>query len=274
MKKAAALSLAFALVVAGIWFIVLSDSLIISLINGSLGRENIDFQTEGFTKGAFYSFTAERIILRKREVKGDSLIPLLVFRNVHGRLDLPSLFRMRPALDFGGEMSGGEIEGKVGLTGKETLTVKGSTIHINGVPFLEAAGIQGDGLLSGDFHMSNDTGEVKFWVSEANLKSVSWGGGVVPLDMFHEIKGAATIKGETVEVHSLTLSGQGVYGRVRGNFKGMNADMSFELMTDSSSGLGSFAHAMLGQYKVSPGYYVIPLKGKMSKSEGGRDDNG
>ena len=114
--------------------------------------------------------------------------------------------------------------------------------------------------------MNNGIGEVKFWVVDTSLKSASWGGGFVPLEVFQEIKGAATIKDETVEVRSLALSGRGVYGRVRGSIKGMNVDMSLELMTDSSFGLGSLTHAVLGQYKVSPGYYVIPLKGKMAKT--------
>jgi type II secretion system protein N len=271
VKKAAAISISLALVIFGLWFIALPDSLIISLIDGSLGKENIDFQTEGFRKGAFYNFSAERIVMRKRESKGDSFTPLLVFRNVRGWLDFTSLFRIRPEMDFEGEMNGGEVAGKVGLTGKEHLAIRGTTIHIKGIPFLDSLGIQGDGLLSGDFHMSDDAGEVKFSVVDASLKSVSWGGGVMPLELFHEIKGAATIKGETVEVRSLALSGKGVYGRIRGSIKGMNADMSFELMTDSSFGLGSLTHAVLGQYNVSPGYYVIPLKGKMTKTLEGQE---
>jgi type II secretion system protein N len=270
VKKAATISIAIALVILGIWFIALSDSLIISLIDGSLGKENIDFQTEGFRKGAFYSFSAERITLRKREIGGD-FTPLLVFRDVRGQLDFISFFRMRPELDLGGEMSGGEVAGKVGLAGKEDLTIRGNAIHIKGIPFLDTLGIQGDGILSGDFHMSNGAGEVKFSVVDASLKSASWGGGVMPLQLFHEIKGAATIKGETVEVRSLALSGKGVYGRVRGSIKGMNADMSFELMTDSSFGLGSLTQAVLAQYNVSPGYYVIPIKGKMTKTLEGQE---
>lgn len=266
MKKAAAIALALALVIFGLWFIALPDTLIISLIEGSSGKENIDFQTEGFRKGAFYSFSAEKIVLRKRSDKGDSFIPLVISRNVRGRLDFMSLFRMRPALDLEGEIGGGVVEGKVGLTGKEDLKVRGTAIHMREVPFLESFGIEGDGLLSGDFYMNNDTGEVKFSVVDARLKSVSWGGSVVPLDAFHEIKGAATINHGTVEVHSLALSGKGVYGRVRGSIKEMHADMSFELMTDSSSHFGSLAHAMLGQYKVSPGYYVVPLRGRMTKT--------
>jgi type II secretion system protein N len=231
-----------------------------------LGKENINFETEGFRKGSFYNFSAERIVLRKSGIKGDSYTPLLVFRNVHGWLDFMSLFRIRPELNFEGEMNGGEVAGKVGLTGKENLTIGGNAIHIKGIPFLDSLGIQGDGLLSGDFHMNNGIGEVKFWVVDTSLKSASWGGGFVPLEVFQEIKGAATIKDETVEVRSLALSGRGVYGRVRGSIKGSNVDMSFELMTDSSFGLGSLTHAVLGQYKVSPGYYVIPLKGKMAKT--------
>ncbi|HXX80275.1 MAG TPA: type II secretion system protein GspN, partial [Thermodesulfovibrionales bacterium] len=171
MKKAAAISVALVLVVFGIWFIALSDSLIISLIDGSLGNEHIEFKTEGFRKGAFYNFSAERIVLRKRGDKEDSFIPLLVFRNMRGRLDFMSLFRVRPELDFEGEMSGGEVEGKVGLTGKESLTIRGNTIHLKGIPFLDSLGIRGDGLLSGDFHMSNDTGEVKFSVADASLNT-------------------------------------------------------------------------------------------------------
>lgn len=271
MKKAAAISIALALVIFGLWSIALPDNLIISLIDGSLGKGNIDFQTEGFRKGVFYNFSADKIVLRKREDQGDSFIPLLIFRNVRGRLDFISSFRMDPALDFEGEMGGGEVAGKVGLTGKEDLKVRGTAIQVREVPFLGLFGIQGDGLLSGDFRMNNDTGEVKFSVADASLKGASWGGGVVPLELFHEIKGVATIREGRVEVHSLALSGKGVYGRVRGSIRGTHADMSFEVMTDSSFGLGSLTRAMLGQYNVSPGYYVIPLKGNMTKTREGQE---
>lgn len=268
MKKAAVIIIVLFFLIIGLWFIALPESLIKDLIGSSLSKEYLYLHTEGFKKGLFYNFSAERILLKKKGINRDSDETLLIFHTIHGRFDFTSLFRLSPELSFDCRVDGGDVTGKVGLAGENGLVINGSNIHINGIPFLEPLGIHGEGILSGSFLVGNGTGELKFSITDARLKGTSLEGIFLPLNIFHEVKGAATINNETVEVQSLAMAGRGVYGRVRGSIRGTHLNMTFELMTDSSFKPEPLFRAILEQYKVSPGYYVIPLKGKILQTKG------
>ncbi|MDH5203807.1 MAG: type II secretion system protein GspN, partial [Nitrospirota bacterium] len=64
-------------------------------------------------------------------------------------------------------------------------------------------------------------------------------------------------------ISSLSLQGDGIYARVKGNIKKNVMDLTLELMQDSSSADKSSLLLFLENYKVSPGYYVIPIKGNV-----------
>ena len=73
----------------------------------------------------------------------------------------------------------------------------------------------------------------------------------------------------TAEVRSFAMTGTGVYARVKGTMHGNDMNMSLELMTDSSFESGFLFQVMLEKYRVSPGYYLVPLKGGIPGGEGG-----
>ena len=104
----------------------------------------------------------------------------------------------------------------------------------------------------------DDTGEARFSIREARFEGAFPGVDFLPLDLFQSIRGSLTIE-KTITVKSLTLEGRGVYARVNGNIKGNSLDMKIELMMDSSFGQEPVLAKDLGQYRVSPGYYVIPF---------------
>lgn len=268
MKKALVIISALSLFIIGLWFIAIPESLIVDLIDGSLNKEYIYLQSKGLKKGLFYTFSAERITLKKKGIDRDSDETLLAFRDVHGGFEFTSLVRLSPELSFNCRMDEGDVTGKVGLAGENSLTITGSNIHINEIPFLGPLGIHGEGILSGSFLIGNRAGELKFSITDARFKSTSLEGIFLPLNIFHDIKGVATINDETLEVQSLSMSGRGVYGRIKGSIREMNLNMTFELMTDSSFKSDPFFHAILEQYKVSPGYYVVPLRRKILQTEG------
>jgi type II secretion system protein N len=250
----------------GVWFIVLPESLIRGLLEGLFDSDYVYLRSEGFEKGLFYNFSADKLFLRKRE-GGEADTTLLGLNDVRGRLDFLSLLTFKPQMSFHCRLNDGEVTGMVGLTGQGSTTISSSEIHMTNVPFLESLGIKAEGVLSGSFSSKNNVGGLKVSLSHASFRNVSFGGAFLPLELFHEVRGAATITDGTVELQSLALSGYGVYGRVRGSARSGNMNMSFELMTEPSFRLQPLLQAMVEQYKVSPGYYVFPLRGEILRTQ-------
>ena len=270
MKKTVVALIALLLLIVCLWFIAIPESLIADLIENSLSREYLYLRTEGVKKGVFYTFGADRILLKKKGSGRDSDGTLLVFSNVKGRVELLSLFRLRPELRFHGSMNDGDVTGFVRLTGADSLVITAGNVRINGIPLFEPLGIYGDGILSGSFLVRNNSGELKFSVRDVHLKSASLGGVFLPLDLFHDAKGAVRFNNDnTAEVQSFAMTGAGIYARVKGTVQGNDMNMSLELMTDSSFARESLFQMMLEKYRVSPGYYLVPLKGGIPGGEGG-----
>jgi type II secretion system protein N len=262
VKKIAVLIVVLCLIIAGAWLIVLPEGLMKDVAERSIRSDVIYLRTDGFKKGLFYNFSARRILLKKRGSGVDDAL-LLELHNVKGRLDFASVFGLRPRLDFSCMMDGGEVTGEVGLTGKGVTTINAGGIHLKEIPFLEPFGIRGEGILSGSFVEKDNKGILKISLIKANFSNSTMMGVFLPLEVFHEVRGAATIADGTLEVQSLAMSGDGVYGRVKGSMSGGNVDMSLELMTEPSFKMETLLEAMLARYRVSPGYYVFPLKGEI-----------
>jgi type II secretion system protein N len=274
VKKAILIVCLIVLAVFGSWFIVMPEPFLINLIENALTSENVYLKTEGFRKGFFYSVTVEKILLMKRGdlkrnetgVPGLSVassqadVPLVILNDVTGKVDLLSVARLNPQLDFESHLQGGRVTGEVDLAGKGAVAMKGNDISIEAIPFLDLIGIRGRGDLSGTFRSGNGQGEITFSVMNAKLKNTSFEGVFLPLEVFHTVYGLVTLRDGTVDVRSFTLQGDGVYARVKGNATGRKLNMDVELMMDSTFQATPILQALVRQYQVSPGYYVIPLK--------------
>ena len=268
MKKAALIIAAALLLVTGLWFIAVPEGLIADVIENSLSRDYLYLKTEGVKKGLFYNFSAGRILLMKKGAEGSPDHPLLVFEDVRGRFEFLSLLTLGPELGFEGRMNEGVVRGLVRLTGQDTLMIKAGNIPIKGIPLFEPLGIYGDGTLSGSFLVRNNAGDLKFSVSDMRLERASLGGIFLPLDLFHEIRGAAILGNAATEIRSFAMSGTGIYARVKGSIGGSGMNLSLEVMTDPSFSAEPLFQLVLERYRVSPGYAVIPLKGVIPQSKG------
>lgn len=266
MKRFAVVIIVILVVIEGVWLVVLSGGMIKGLLEGSLDSDHVYLRSEGFRKGIFYNFSAAELFLRK---KGDreTDAPLLEFNEFEGRVDLLSVLKFRPEVAFRCRMNGGEVRGRVALTGRGSTTVSGDNIPMKEVPFLEVIGIHAEGVLSGIFSKENNIGSLKVSLTDARFGN-SWLAGVfLPIEVFHDVKGAATISSGSVILQSFAMTGNGVYGRVRGSAKGGHLDMNFELMMEPAFRLDPLLQGMIERYKVSPGYYVFPLKGDIPRAQ-------
>jgi type II secretion system protein N len=272
VKKYALIVAVLLLVVTGFWFVI-PDRFIIDLIESSISGEEISLKIEGFRKGLFYSFDAEKLSILKRGTPGNkatsesqpdspptSESPLLILDGVHGTIMIPSVLRLNPQLSLDSHLHGGTVTGTIGLTVKGPVRLKGSDIPVKGLPVLDLIGLQGEGTLSGYLHLRDGAGELRLIVDNAQFRNASIGGFFLPLEIFSQIKSLISIKGTAIEVQSFSLQGKGVYARIKGRAVGKSLNLTLELMTDSSFQSGAVLMALLDQYKVSPGYYVIPFK--------------
>jgi type II secretion system protein N len=171
---------------------------------------------------------------------------------------------MRLTLTFHGDISGGKITGEVNLLKeKNHMNVGIDNANVNGIPLFEVMGLSGKGTLSGEFRLKDGTGDLKFSLKDAQFESTSFSGVIIPVNLFQSATGAMTIDGDLVRIGSLSLQGNGIYARVKGNIRNNVMDLIIELMQDSSFTDKSSILFLLENYKVSPGYYVIPVKGSI-----------
>lgn len=239
----------------GIWLVAIPEHLIVELLEGALNEKGIKLKAEGFKKGLFCSFGAEKILVSNRR---DA--PIVTIADLDVRLDWLSLLELTPRLNLNGRINNGRVYGDIGLKGRENpVSIRGDNVHIKGLPFLERSGIIGDGVLALNFQSINNRGELRFSINDAQFKSIhSTDTDYLPLHLFQRVKGVLIVKQATINVQSLTLEGRGVYIRIKGDIGKNKPNMKVELMMDSSFEWGPFLQGSLEQYKVSPGYYILP----------------
>lgn len=250
----------FLILIAGLWTVAVPESVLIQLIENSIPGGSYYLKTEGFKKGLFYNFTAEKVYFKKQGIEKTPEDYPSACTDMSARVNLVSLLRLSPALDFACSLGDGKVVGETGLKAKGSVKIKGSGIRISRIPALGPAGLSGDGELSGSLWFRDGEGEINLAVTSLKIRSTSLGGAFLPLEMFHDVRGTMKVKGGTLDVQSFTLEGKGVYARLKGNVKGKHLDMNIELMMDSSFTPSPVLQMMLMSYKVSPGYYVIPFR--------------
>lgn len=265
MKKAAFVTGFLAVFIAGFWLIAVPVGLITDFLENSVGREDFYIETEGLNKGLFYNIMAEGVTLKKTTGDKDPGTALLILNNVNAGLNITSLLKLSPEVDFDCDINGGRVIGSVKLTEKGTVIINGSGIRVAGIPLFDQAGIKGDGDISLNVRLDKGAGEVRFSVDNMKLKNTSLGGVLLPLGLFNDIRGSIVVKGKTAELKSLALEGDGVYARVKGVISGDKLDLNMELMMDSTFENGYVYRAMLAKYMSSPGHYVIPVKMNYSR---------
>ena len=236
----------------GLWSIVLTDRMLINGIEKSLMDGDLHVEVTDLKKGLFFDFKSAHMTLKKSDRA------LISIDDVTGRINPLKLLTGKPPLDFRGNVGGGRIDGEAGFFKRSSANIRVYKANIEEIPFFAFSGLEGNGAVSGECRLAKGTGDIKFVVKDAHLKNGSFGGISVPLDVFHDAKGAMAIEGPTVKIVSFSLEGEGIYARIKGNIIGKKLDVTLELMPDRSF-KESIAFSALGNYRVSPGYFVIPI---------------
>lgn len=238
----------------GLWSIVITDTMVSALIENALKGSDISVDITNFKKGIFFSLTMDRIILKK---SGNTLLSI---EHASGKINPLSLFIMRLTLHLSGEIGGGRINGGFDLfKGKKHIDMDISNAHIEEIPFFALIGLDGKGVLSGGLRLENGKGETRLELKETELKTGTFGGVAVPLEMFDNARGAIAISSGVLKVVSFSLEGKGIYARIKGTITGGRTDLTMELMPDKTFTENNPVFSLINNYKVSPGFYSIPI---------------
>jgi type II secretion system protein N len=229
-----------------------------SILEDAAANSLLDVRVEDLRKGLFFNFSIGKILLSGagREMAS--------FDYIRGHIKPLHLLTLQLRLSFDGTAGRGTVHGNMQLT-KKRMQAKMDIVKagINELPFLQLIGIRGDGTISGSFSMINDRGRLDFQTEDAQFKQASVSGIMVPLQFFHAVRGSAEIAGNRIDIVSVSFEGKDIHARLKGFIENGNMNLTMELMPGKTFLENPFMLAEIEKYRISPGYYVIPISGSL-----------
>ena len=257
-KKLPIIILAAVPVLFWMMWIVFPETAIQTIIEDSVAGSQFVVEAQGLKKGFFYTLDIDALVLKGS--RGE-LISVKDIRSYINPLFVP-LFQLR--LTGNGAIGDGNITGNLTLSkGKIKGVLNFNKVGFGELHFLKLTGIKGSGTLSGSVAISESAGHAEFVSSDAVFEETEFSGVKAPLNIFHMVKGSLDLRGGVIEVVSLAFQGKDVYARLKGDIRGNVMDIFMELMPGKSYIENPFVLAGLEAYKISPGYYIIPVKGNL-----------
>jgi type II secretion system protein N len=242
-------------VIWGIW-IAFPVTAMQSIIEDSVHNQKFTLTVEGLKKSMFYRLYADRIVVKSTEAE------IISFHSVHANINPLRLIALHMDLSVYGRVGEGHFSGNARFS-KTMITTRLDFMQANlrDMQFLEVAGIRGTGDVSGKFTLTDQKGHLEFLVNDAGIEPAVFAGVIVPLNFFNTIKGSVAIEGNTVDLASVSLDGRDIFARLKGFIKDNVMDLHMEVMPQKSFLENPLFLSQVDRYQVSPGYYVIPVKG-------------
>jgi type II secretion system protein N len=240
-----------------IW-IVFPETAIRTAIEDSVAGSQFVIEAQGLKKGLFYAVDIDALALQGR--RGE----LVSVKNIRAHINplFVPLFQLR--LTGSGAIGNGNISGNLNLLkGKIKGDVNFQKVGFGDLYFLKAAGLNVNGTLSGSLTIDEDGAHAEFDSKDAVFEETEFSGVRAPLNIFHMFNGAIDLHGNFIEIVSLAFQGEDIHARLKGDIRENVIDISMELMPGKSFMENPFMLAGLEGYKISPGYYIIPLKGNL-----------
>lgn len=180
------------------------------------------------------------------------------------RPDFASLLSRTPAALFKATVGGGTLNGTVTLKQKIPLLhadLRGASLERLGI--FPLTGYRAEGVLSASADMTPLGGSLTFDIAEIKLADIKIMDFPLPVESLKKAQGKLVFAQDTVTLESVSLEGLGFYARAKGEIRGGQPDINVELMPDEAYFPDLLLSSVIGQYRVSKGYYVIPVKGPL-----------
>lgn len=236
-----------------VWFFAVPEDLIQGRIEDAIsiaGQGKVTASLKGFRKGLFLGAHADSLDL---DLDGT---PALTISNIAGCFKAGNLIKRQIAFSLNGKIGTGNINGL--LTYPADGKIKVEKADLNEIPYLTHMGIKTNGHVSADILLKSKSALITFQVPDMDLRESTI---IIPfINSFHRIHGALSVSGNDVKLESVSLEGDKGYARLKGDIRNNIMDLRLELMPAMEK-LSSVESMLIGKYIVSPGYYVLPIKG-------------
>lgn len=170
----------------------------------------------------------------------------------------------------------GSLKGNLELTRSGRLELAGQGIRLEDIPFFATvadARAKGELWLRGNIRGkgAKASGTLQFEVRDVDLRGVKISGVPLPDAAYKTIQGALRVNGGRLALESVTLAGEGLYARLKGDMPlvatpagGLN--LTFELMPKPEfMEQQKLIFLLLAKYLTTPGHYQIPIRGTLSR---------
>jgi hypothetical protein len=238
-----------------LWLIALPTDVIRESIEDAVarsGHSNMSLSVEGLRKGIFFALYADSLNLKVDNT------PALKITDFKGNYSPRYLTDRQLGFSIKGKVGSGDVRGvlKVPLEG----TIRIDRAELKSIPYLEQFGMNIKGSVTSDINIINDVVKVIFEVPDLNIDDSA---SVIPLlNTFRKLQGALSVKGNSISVDSISLEGDKGYARLKGDITNNVMNLALELMPAAGK-LNTMESMLVGKYIVSPGYYVVPIKGPL-----------
>jgi type II secretion system protein N len=257
LKKFLLAIVAVITLVWGLW-VAFPVTVMESMIEDSVQNRNIILDVQGLQKGFFYRLYADKIVLKK------AASGLIALNSVHATINPLHLVLMRMNFSAHGRLGEGTFSGHASIAKNMAAMDFGFVdTGVTDIPFLSAVGIRGKGRISGSLTMNDQTGHLQFLVKDAELEPVIFQGVPAPLNFFRSVNGSVDIEGSIVHLQSVSLEGADIAARLKGMINDGVMDIRMEVMPRKPLLENPLFLSQIDRYQVSPGYYVIPIKGPL-----------
>ncbi|MBF0608148.1 MAG: type II secretion system protein GspN [Candidatus Magnetobacterium sp. LHC-1] len=250
----AIVSVTLAAILFGIWTIAIPDELIVNWLKTSVERPLV-LEVNGFRKDGLFAVKIKeiRLILLKNS-------DILVLQDCTIRVNPVFLPFNTVKVSFNAGLSGGHIKGSGTIKdGLADITGNMYDIELSGINYLKKFSLKGHGTLSGDFTFYKDTGELSFKIMDFAFNDIYNHGIYLPLKYFEAINGLFVLKNSQLTAESVTLSGKGIYARIKGKIAKGTSNIKVDIMPEDNFP-DRDKLALIKNYEVSPGVYSIEIK--------------
>lgn len=240
-----------------IWFFAVPTDLIREKIKDSISNSadaDINATITGLKKGLLFSLHADAVELSVDEKPALNIEDLSVVFNPEYLLKKQLAFFIR------GRIGAGDINGLVKLPAWGEIKIEHA--ELNAIPYLTLFGVNINGHVFAGINIEDNAVEIIFRVPDLIIDDSA---SVIPLlNTFRKLQGSLSVNEHNLKVDSISLEGEKGYARLKGDITNGVMNLSLELMPVKDR-LNAMESMLIGKYIVSPGYYIIPIKGPLLK---------
>lgn len=266
-----ALSVSSLLLLLSLTLLFISDRELQGVVSRILGQQGYTFRSAEFSK-------AFPIGLKARNLEiGSEKGGVLKVDDLTVRLSLFPLLTGRVQLTYRARIGAGIISGEYSPSRGGSAVLDAKSLQLSEIPFFNSvtgATVKGDLTLHGNIRQFNRgaTGKLQLEVRGAELRGVKIGETPLPDASYHTVRGVLNVNSGKANLESFTLQGDDIFVRLKGDipFGAVPAatplNLTLELMPKPEFlEKQKFVFLLLMKYVSSPGSYLIPVRGTLTK---------